>query len=146
MLKVHAREWIGPAATTYLLKVFTQQHILNTKLGQKQHIQNKKERVFVQSICIYNHKPSCNLTFPCWQNLLENQRLQKIARAFDWFILPIANPDGYGYSRQVHTGKDQNCKIKHSQKTYCNFVPNNELFCITGENFTLHYFAFLCPQ
>ena len=27
ILKVHAREWIGPAATTYLLKVFTQQHI-----------------------------------------------------------------------------------------------------------------------
>jgi len=51
---VHAREWIGPAATTYLLK-----------------------------------------------NLLENQRLQKMARAFDWFILPIANPDGYRYSRQV---------------------------------------------
>ena len=146
MLKVHAREWIGPAATTYLLKVFTQQHILNIKLGQKQHIQNKKEQVFVLSICIHNHKPSCNFTFPHWQNLLENQRLQKIARAFDWFILPIANPDGYSYSRQVYTGKDQNCKIKHSQKIYCNFVPNNELFCCTGENFTLHYFAFLCPQ
>ena len=27
ILKVHAREWIGPAATTYLLKVFTQQHV-----------------------------------------------------------------------------------------------------------------------
>lgn len=52
---VHAREWIGPTATTYLLK-----------------------------------------------NLLENRRYRKIARAFDWFILPIANPDGYTYSRQVN--------------------------------------------
>jgi len=50
---VHAREWIGPPATTYLLK-----------------------------------------------NLLENQQYRKIAAAFDWFILPIANPDGYKYSRE----------------------------------------------
>ena len=35
------------------------------------------------------------------QNLMENGRYRKIARAFDWFILPIANPDGYRYSRQV---------------------------------------------
>jgi len=52
---VHAREWIGPAATTYLLK-----------------------------------------------NLLENGRYRKMLRAFDWFILPIANPDGYSYSKQVN--------------------------------------------
>ena len=42
------------------------------------------------------------------QNLLENPRLRKIAHAFDWFILPIANPDGYRYSRKVCTG-DNGC-------------------------------------
>ena len=42
------------------------------------------------------------------QNLLENPRLRKIAHVFDWFILPIANPDGYRYSRKVCTG-DNGC-------------------------------------
>ena len=46
------------------------------------------------------------------QNLLENPRLRKIAHAFDWFILPIANPDGYRYSRKVCTG-DNGC-LKNS--------------------------------
>ena len=34
--------------------------------------------------------------------------MRKIAHAFDWFILPIANPDGYRYSRKVCTG-DNGC-------------------------------------
>ena len=42
------------------------------------------------------------------QNLLENPRLRKLAHVFDWFILPIANPDGYRYSRKVCTG-DNGC-------------------------------------
>ena len=31
-----------------------------------------------------------------------------MVRAFDWFVMPIANPDGYRYSRQVFpTGTNQ---------------------------------------
>ena len=49
MLKVHAREWIGPPATTYLLKVLTQQHIVYSELKQKQTIINVFSTVSTQT-------------------------------------------------------------------------------------------------
>jgi hypothetical protein len=33
------------------------------------------------------------------QDLLESARGAKLILAFDWYILPIANPDGYAFTR-----------------------------------------------
>lgn len=49
---IHAREWISPAMTTYII-----------------------------------------------QELVENPANSALVNALDWYILPVANPDGYEYTR-----------------------------------------------
>ena len=116
---MHAREWIGPAATTYLLQVFyLWQGRCNKKQIQQQKISAQKKHIYSLILVAYRKgRLICLL-----QNLLENPRCRKMVRAFDWFVMPIANPDGYRYSRQVFpTGTNQRLSWCNVSRTILNW-------------------------
>ena len=64
---IHAREWIGPAVVSYLARV--------RKIGCG----------FIQGIVIFS-----------FQELVEkNSKNSQVTSLFDWYLLSVANPDGY---------------------------------------------------